>query len=142
MRKLIIFLCLALSSNALAFSDLVTHKEVDKTIEAMKKANSVSDKINLLNGLKDFMFQRLNTIVVPDTTPKSGELTAAQKEYASLVEFDTNLNEIFHNIRSLNKITCANNRLHLQAFNANAETVSFTSEQHLVSEIIDSICPQ
>ena len=137
MRKLMMVLaCVLVTSNAFAFSDAATVNAV-KDLIGRTRSQNLQEKSASLEQMKKFMFNRLNTIEMPE------DATDAQiEEYRSLTEFDTYLNMI--NVSKLNSTSCAANAAHIKASTgATEEDIAagrIGSEAQVAEAIIAAFC--
>lgn len=112
MRQLILsfFLILA-AAPALAFEDTLTYQATAEVITRMQQEAEMPARLALLNSYKDFLYNRLNTIEIPDleTTP---DTDPRLEEYRSLTEFDGYINLI--SMRQVTAQTCASAKTRIE----------------------------
>lgn len=104
MRQLLTVMALFLSiENAYSFQDPYTKDETQKLIQGFQ-AQSYQQRVDSLQHYKNFLYNRLNRIELPDIDTTSDE-DPRFAEYASLTEFDTNVDLI---VNRIGKTSCAN----------------------------------
>lgn len=142
MRKLIfIFMCFTISTNALAFKDEATLAATRELISRLQQQTTVQEKAANLERFKKFLFNRLNTIDVPDITQNSLKDPRIE-EYRSLTEFDTYVNMI--SIKKINASSCAAATAHIRAATG-ADMSAINSDQQgaealMAQQIIEALC--
>lgn len=112
MRKLILTLSLVLAaSQSLAFEDALTYQATTEVITRMQQEAEMPARLALLNSYKDFLYNRLNTIELPDldSTP---DTDPRLEEYRSLTEFDGYVNLI--TMRQVTAQTCATTKTRIE----------------------------
>ncbi len=112
MRKLILSLTVFMAAiQSLAFDDNLTLQATNEVITRMQQEDDMSRRLALLNTYKDFLYNRLNTIEIPDldSTP---DTDPRLDEYRSLTEFDGYVNLI--NMRQVTNQSCVRTKTHIE----------------------------
>ncbi len=141
MRKLgLVFLGLLLSSNAFAFSDLVTMQATKNLIARVQTQSTLQERNATLEEYKQFLNGRLNNFEMPEDALTADDNLA--KEFASLNEFETYVGNI--DIRRLNHKSCAAAKAHVEAASGASQDQlakgQIASEALLAQEIISALC--
>lgn len=104
MRQLLTIMALFLSiENAYSFQDPYIKSETEKLIQSFQ-SQSYQQRVDSLQHYKNLLYNRLNRIELPDIDTTSAE-DPRFSEYASLTEFDTNVDLI---VNRIGKINCTN----------------------------------
>lgn len=112
MRKLIMIVTMILmSSSAWAFQDFETYQATDKLIERMQVETNLQRRLRIMDAYKNFLYQRLNTIEIPDLT-ETPDNDPRLEEYRSLTEFDNYVNLI--RMRQVDAKTCTSTKMHIE----------------------------
>lgn len=112
MRKLMMILTFLLSSNsALAFQDHLTFRAMDELTQTLQAERDGNMRLRHLESFKDFLYNRLNTIELPDieTTPDNDPRL---EEYRSLTEFDSYVSLI--RMRQISAKSCNSTKVHIE----------------------------
>lgn len=111
MRKLIMTLCLLLSSQSFAFENLAINNATDKLTNILSGQISTIQKARLLSEYKAFVKAQIDSIETPEDGLSMSDKDAL--EFASLLEFDEYLSNI--NIRNLTPERCDKAKIELKA---------------------------
>lgn len=141
MRKLsLVFVGLLLSSNAFAFSDLLTMHATKNLIARVQMQSTLQERNATLEQYKEFLNRRLNAFEMPENPLLADDSLAM--EFASLNEFESYVVNI--DIRRINPKTCASAKAHVEsASGASQDQLAkgqIASEALLAQEIISAIC--
>lgn len=112
MRQFLIYLSIILSAvSASAFQDPITLRASEELIEQMAQEMSPGRRLRQLEEFKDFLYNRLNTIELPDiaTTPDEDPRL---EEYRSLTEYDGYVNLI--RMRDITAKNCMSTKVRIE----------------------------
>ncbi|WP_253696375.1 hypothetical protein [Bdellovibrio bacteriovorus] len=135
MRKLILMVCLLASQSSLAFTDSLTLQTADNLIAHLQRQDNVVARLQYLETYKQFLFDRLNTIEIPDlaTTPDDHP---ALEEYRSLTEYDNYVNLI--RMKDINASTCQRTRTRIE--NSTSRDGGLVPEAVEAMKILNALC--
>lgn len=147
MRKLVMILaCVMFASNAFAFKDPATVAATRELISRVQRQSTLQEKAATLESFKQFLFNRLNTIEMPENMDDVDAMAKSNdpriEEFRSLTEFDTYVGMI--SIRKINGASCAAARNHIAASTgadqSQLDRGEIGSEALMAQEIINAIC--
>ena len=140
MRKLMIIASLLISSQAFAFTDLLTVHQTKNLIARVKMENTLERKNQALENYKEWLSSRLNSFEMPEDPLQASDELA--QEFASLNEFESYVQMI--NIGKLNQRSCAASKARIQSATGLSQDQLdkgvIVSEALLAQEIINAIC--
>ncbi|KHD88255.1 MAG: hypothetical protein OM95_09965 [Bdellovibrio sp. ArHS] len=105
-----LMICLLTSQSVLAFTDSITVQAADNLIVHLQRQENPALRLRDLETFKQFLFQRLNTIEIPDvaTTPEDDP---AFEEYRSLTEYDNYINLIY--MKDITSTSCGRMKIRI-----------------------------
>lgn len=95
MRQLLMILIVSLAANSVfAFQDAPTHQVTAQLLERMEKTDNKVQRLRDLEKYKDWIYQRLNSIELPENFISLPDNSPILEEYRSLTEYDNYINLI------------------------------------------------
>lgn len=128
---------LFIGAQAFAFSDRVTVVRVEQLKQTLE-AEAPQNRLAHLEGFKDFLFNRLNTIEMPEDILNTPDSDPRMEEFRSLTEFSGYVNLI--SAKQLSKASCGG--IHRDIINTaqTQGTESQASEALAALKILSSLC--
>ncbi len=138
MRQLTVaLLSLLLGAQAFAFNDRVTVARVEQLKQTLE-AEAPQNRLAHLESFKDFLYNRLNSIELPEDILNTPDNDPRIEEYRSLTEFSGYVNLI--SAKQLSKASCGNiNRDIINTANTQGSE-SQASEALAALKILNSLC--
>ncbi|WII72941.1 hypothetical protein QJS83_03530 [Bdellovibrio sp. 22V] len=137
MRQLILALTLVLAAgSAHAFEDAMTIQVTGQLTLRLQQEADPQVRLQLLEKYKEFLFERLNTVELPEDLTSLPDNSPIIEEFRSLTEYDNYINLI--RIKTLNERNCQLAKMRIE--NSTSREGGVVPEAVEALKVLNALC--